>query len=497
MLRDDDGDDQRGERSLREILMARLRAAHGDEETRARRGVEEEERNRFLIDTILSVAADSFFGKRETDESDSQQNPNRRDASSSSSKSSVESTSPDEEPVSKIKPLVKGKSVKGLKKQGKVLRGSGSSHGNAYENMEVDPYADTVATEAALGKRKRKIDEDESHQQNPNSHDASSSSFSSVEAVRIERMVMPEWVVERMRKENAADAKMVTEKGLTASDLSTQLARLLIPFNQIEEMDFLNEAEQIIIEEHRSKISKKGVPVNLVMNNKSLKQWKLNLKRWDMKTSSNYVLNSGWNGVVRDNRFRENQVIRLWSFHSRLGELFFALELVPRHPARASDPDMALAPALTQAQDPVPAAASSSALAPVVTTGNSEELCIGEEASRIKAQEEMYRMLTNFPKRRRSANVRVPATTRDSDNLGQSIVEGMDQNRTLGQVCTEEMDQNRTLGQVCTEEMDQNRALGQVCTVEMAPVEAEEETSVMTDMMAAEILLQLASGQNS
>ncbi|CAH2059938.1 unnamed protein product [Thlaspi arvense] len=419
MMRYDD-DDQRGERSLSEILMARLRAAHGDEETRARRGVEEEERNRFLIDTILSVAADSFFGKRETtDESDSQQNPNRRDASSSSSKS-------DDEPV-KPSVSVKGKSVKGLKKKGKVLRGSGSSHGNAYENMEVDdPY---VATEAVLGKRKRKTDEYESQQ----NQDASSS----VEPVRIERAAMPEWVVDRMRKENATDAKLITEKSLTVTDLNTQQARLLIPFNQMEEMDLLNEAEQTIIEQHLRKTRRDGVPVNLV--DQKGNQWKLNLKRWDMKASCNYVLNSGWNCVNLHNRFKKDQIIRLWSFHSQRGEqeLFFALEIVP-------------ASALTQAQDPfpLPAAASSSSPAPAATR-DSEELCIGEEASRIKAQEERFTMLTNFPKKRRSATVRVPATTRDSD-------------------------QNRTL----------------------APVEAEEETS-MTDMMVAEILLQLASGQNS
>ncbi|CAH2059874.1 unnamed protein product [Thlaspi arvense] len=402
MMRDDDGgdDDQRREGSPGEKrsfdLMARLFVDFVDEETKARRGNEEEEERN-------SVGTKSFFGKRKTDAvDDSQQNPNRHDASSSSMS--------DDEPIRETKPnSVRGKSVKGLTKRGKVLRGSGSSQGYENENMEVVPYA-----ESFLGKRK--IDEFESQQQNPNRHDASSSSMSCVaskrrllvpdgepiraepireikppvrsrikpairEPVRRERAVMPEWVVDRMREENATDAKLITEKGIKASDLSTQLARLLIPFNQMEEMDFLNEAEQIIIEEHRSKISKKGVPVNLVSDSgrdrdRNRKQWKLNLKRWDMKTSCNYVLNSGWNDVSGHHRLRVDQIIRLWSFHSQRGkrELFFALELVPPPPA----PAMALAPALAQAQDPVPAAASSSTPVPVATR-DSEELHIARE----------------------------------------------------------------------------------------------------------------------
>ena len=101
---------------------------------------------------------------------------------------------------------------------------------------------------------------------------------------------------------------------------------------QILDMDFLNEEELEKIDRHHKKISAsdKGADV-IVVNSKGL-QRKLKLKRWDMTSTSNYVLGLGWNKVVTDNILQRGTRLRIWSFHSP-DMLFFAFVL--------SDPDPA------------------------------------------------------------------------------------------------------------------------------------------------------------
>ncbi|KFK33278.1 hypothetical protein AALP_AA6G354200 [Arabis alpina] len=202
--------------------------------------------------------------------------------------------------------------------------------------------------------RKRKLDEHES-QQNPN-HVASSSSSSSClveykrglvvpnEPVREIEPVRetPEWLVNLMIEENGFDAKLIIEKELTQTDVSRQQNRLLIPVNKIENKDFLNEEEKRNIMAHHVKHRDTGVDVTFVGSNRQ--QCKLNLRRWDMNNSSNYVLVSGWFKATISNKLRLGQTIRLWSFHSPK-KLYFAL--VPQNPAPAMALALAPPPALT------------------------------------------------------------------------------------------------------------------------------------------------------
>ncbi|XP_010473910.1 PREDICTED: B3 domain-containing protein At2g31720-like [Camelina sativa] len=150
------------------------------------------------------------------------------------------------------------------------------------------------------------------------------------EAVVQERGRTPEWLVNVMREKNGTGAKMIMrEKVLKESDVNKREARLLIPWNDIVDMDLMNDEELEI---------------------------DLNLRRWDMGSNSNYVLASGWNKVVfcPVKRLRRGQRFQIWSFRSP-DKLYIAL--VPPEPA----------PALAIALGPATDLAPSSILAPLLS----------------------------------------------------------------------------------------------------------------------------------
>ncbi|CAG7907557.1 unnamed protein product [Brassica rapa] len=197
--------------------------------------------------------------------------------------------------------------------------------------------------------------------------------------VRREPVVTPGWVIKLMKtfKGREGDAKMIFEKAMTKTDLAPNQGRLLMPFYQMAEMGFLNEAELKILEEHhKGDYVKKGVDV-VLLDRSGKKRWNLNMRIWKMSTCFNYALCAGWNQVVLDNDFQRNQTITLWSFHSLDGTLYFAF-----------DP-------------PTPALS-------LVVISESEDPFVCEEANR---------RLYPFPKRRTTLRVCVPPPTSDSSNL--------------------------------------------------------------------------------
>ncbi|CAH8380882.1 unnamed protein product [Eruca vesicaria subsp. sativa] len=213
---------------------------------------------------------------------------------------------------------------------------------------------DSVSTELSLGIR---TTDESKNQQNPTNYPqdyaSSSSSWSlssvvSQEPIRAEpirevkvkrkrpvkgeRGVTPEWLVNLMGTLNGVDAKLVIDKMIEKSDVNANQGRLLIPFNQIVENDFLNEAELNLIDEHQRDHSQKGVGVIVVASDG--RRWNANVRRWNMNCP-NYSLCSGWNNVVRENNLQNKvgQVLRLWSFHSAQdGKLYLAFFHQP--PAR-------------------------------------------------------------------------------------------------------------------------------------------------------------------
>ncbi|CDY19114.1 BnaA04g18540D [Brassica napus] len=295
---DDDDANKRGEGSSQEgekrcfDLFAALLHAYGDDETRARRGQEEQARNMLMIHTITSAATNAFLrGKRKIDDECKNQENTASSSYTSSSSHVVESkrrrVESNDEPI-RAKPI-----------------------------REIKP---------PVKERKRPVKQKE--------------------PVRREPGVTPGWLVELMRRKNGADAKLVIEKV----------------------------------------------------------QWNANLRIWEMRSSFNYALCSGWNQFVRDNDLEVNQTRRLWSFHSRDGTLFLAFD--PLTPAQPQDIDEGMALALV----PFNPEASSSSLGSFVC----------EEANR--------RLLPKIPRSSRSPRVCVSPPTSDSSDL--YLDEGLDLNRT-------------------------------------------------------------------
>ncbi|XP_019082709.1 PREDICTED: B3 domain-containing protein At2g24670-like [Camelina sativa] len=70
----------------------------------------------------------------------------------------------------------------------------------------------------------------------------------------------PEWLIRLMREKNDGDeednSKKIIDKALTASDVDAKKNRLSIPISNIVELDFLNHAEELIIETDANKLPK-------------------------------------------------------------------------------------------------------------------------------------------------------------------------------------------------------------------------------------------------
>ncbi|KAF8101309.1 hypothetical protein N665_0207s0005 [Sinapis alba] len=214
---------------------------------------------------------------------------------------------------------------------------------------------DSVSTEFSLGIR---TTDECNNQQNPDnySHDNASSSWSlsSVvyqEPIRAEPLrevkppvrrkkpveretgATPEWLVNLMRRLRGVNVKLVIDKMIQTTDVNANQGRLLIPFNQIIEMDFLNEAELNIIDDYqRDNNNIGGVDVIVVASDG--RKWDAKLRRWNM-TCPDYALCSGWNDVVRGAELENKvgQIFSLWSFHSQ-DETKLYLAFLHQPPAR-------------------------------------------------------------------------------------------------------------------------------------------------------------------
>ncbi|XP_042067377.1 putative B3 domain-containing protein At3g49610 [Salvia splendens] len=130
-----------------------------------------------------------------------------------------------------------------------------------------------------------------------------------------------------------APAKLVIQKQLYGTDLSSGHNRLSIPMNQIAD-DFLTEGEKEHLRGYDSKSKKKKyMDVKVVGPSLSASET-VKFSRWDMakkdggKTSSSYVINGKWNAIVAKNKLRIGVVVQLWCFRVDR-ELCFALVRLP------------------------------------------------------------------------------------------------------------------------------------------------------------------------
>ncbi|KAL9281320.1 putative B3 domain-containing protein [Arabidopsis thaliana] len=226
---------------------------------------------------------------------------------------------------------------------------NGASASSSFLNLRCyDPSLPLDYNTAKLGKTEKK------NLTNPNYQSSSSSScvtenksrkrravqqrksgkLKKARVVSLPRMSIetPEWVFQVMRYMNA-DAetpRLIFERTLFNSDVKSGLSRLLIPFQQLIRNDFLTPAECRAIQKDEDNEDDENIGVGTILVNQRSKMWGLRFKIWAMEKDSghgtlNYILNWGWNDVVKGNGLKAGDNISLWTFRCR-GVLCFALE---------------------------------------------------------------------------------------------------------------------------------------------------------------------------
>ncbi|XP_058746736.1 B3 domain-containing protein At2g32645-like [Vicia villosa] len=125
------------------------------------------------------------------------------------------------------------------------------------------------------------------------------------------------------------DVKLVIQKQLTKSDLTQNNGRLSIPKARVIE-SFLTTYEKSYLDYERNRKGEKKdkIPSMIVsMLDPNLNLWEdLCLKKWKMETTEIYNIACGWNDLVKDNKWKKDQKIKvqLWSFRRNF-KLHFAL----------------------------------------------------------------------------------------------------------------------------------------------------------------------------
>ncbi|XP_010431597.1 PREDICTED: LOW QUALITY PROTEIN: B3 domain-containing protein At2g24670-like [Camelina sativa] len=139
----------------------------------------------------------------------------------------------------------------------------------------------------------------------------------------------PEWLIRLMREKNDGDeednSKKIIDKALTKTDVVANNNRLSIPISQIVELDFLNHAEELIIENDANRLPKVGVNAILLATYRTeVKEYIMRLKLWMMGDCPVYNLVTNWNQVVKDFSLESKDQISLWSFRSE-DQLYFVI----------------------------------------------------------------------------------------------------------------------------------------------------------------------------
>ncbi|KAJ9563732.1 hypothetical protein OSB04_008892 [Centaurea solstitialis] len=124
---------------------------------------------------------------------------------------------------------------------------------------------------------------------------------------------------------NGSDLKLVIQKILYVTDLDKHQNRLSMPVKQLEKVKFLTDDEKRLLDEDRE------FEVALLGPTLRMHTEPMRLKKWNLNTTSNYVLRTNWNRFVDDNReeLAVNTRVQVWSFRKD-EKLCFALACVGR-----------------------------------------------------------------------------------------------------------------------------------------------------------------------
>lgn len=98
----------------------------------------------------------------------------------------------------------------------------------------------------------------------------------------------------------------VAQKLLTVSDINSNLGRLLLPISLVN-TGFLNN----FLTQHEKKLMEKTKPVEVNLVDDMMREYcSLHMTKWDMNTSSLYVLRRAWNNVVAENKLKTLKVLK-------------------------------------------------------------------------------------------------------------------------------------------------------------------------------------------
>lgn len=128
---------------------------------------------------------------------------------------------------------------------------------------------------------------------------------------------LPQDFKEKIAKLRGSEPVLIIEKRLFKSDVDKQQNRFSFPVKQVKS-EFLTLEEKTFLDSPNQEI---GVRVI----DPGLREWStIDLNKWDMNKSFNYVLISKWNELISKNGLKEGTVVQLWSFRVD-DHLWFAL----------------------------------------------------------------------------------------------------------------------------------------------------------------------------
>ncbi|KAM7459580.1 hypothetical protein LguiA_036574 [Lonicera macranthoides] len=128
---------------------------------------------------------------------------------------------------------------------------------------------------------------------------------------------LPQDFKEKIAKLRGSKPVLIIEKRLFKSDVNKQRNRFSFPVKQVKS-EFLTLEEKTFLDSPNQEI---GVRVI----DPGLREWTtIDLNKWDINKSFNYVLVSKWNELISKNGLKEGTVVQLWSFRVD-DHLWFAL----------------------------------------------------------------------------------------------------------------------------------------------------------------------------
>ncbi|GMN43739.1 hypothetical protein TIFTF001_012934 [Ficus carica] len=191
---------------------------------------------------------------------------------------------------------------------------------------------------------------------------------------------MPDTLKEKVAREfDVSTVMLVIQKSLFETDLKKVENRLSMTMKQIATDDFLTEEEKRTLAKRKADGRVESIEVDLIEPDKELSKTKIMLRKWDLKSSSNYVLTHNWYKVADRNKLKTGEIVQIWFFRSREGKPCFAIVNLGRVGASSSSSSASTSAVQEEASSSSAAAASavqepascSSASAAVVQKGTS------------------------------------------------------------------------------------------------------------------------------